>query len=238
MQDPGHRRPTRSTSPRTAGASPRCWTSSTIPPPERHAPLAGARRWRWPPTSATRCSCALLRAGRPRDGDRLLRRRAADYMRAAVKASHERTADPRRPASWRTRSRSTSTPSATARTSSSAGSWSTSRRPASTPATPPASCPPHSLPARDAGDDPPSYTTRHGPGARRRGPDERPVRDQGRASSTCSKSTRARRAPSRSSRKATGVPLAKIAVAIMLGETLAELGRHARIRRRCRACLR
>ena len=43
-------------------------------------------------------------------------------------------------ASWRTRSRSTSTRSATARTSGSAGSCSTSRRPASTRATRPASC--------------------------------------------------------------------------------------------------
>ena len=44
--------------------------------------------------------------------------------------------------SWRTPSRSTSTPWPTASASWSAASWSTSRRPASTPATPPARCRP------------------------------------------------------------------------------------------------
>ena len=81
-----------------------------------------------------------LRARRPGDGDRLQRRRASrDYLR---RASARQTGQRRSTstASSRTRSRSTSTRSATARRSGSPGSCSTSRRPGSTPATRPACC--------------------------------------------------------------------------------------------------
>ena len=80
---------------------------------------------------------ALLRARRPGDGDLLLDRGPAP-------PTWRPTSRPTRStrccstASSRTRSRSTSTRSATARTSGSPGSCSTSRRPASTPATRPA----------------------------------------------------------------------------------------------------
>ena len=80
-----------------------------------------------------------LRARRPRDGDRLLASRTSTTTCSRDVPAH----GPRRSsstASWRTRSRSTSTRCATARTSGSAGSCSTSRRPASTPATAPACC--------------------------------------------------------------------------------------------------
>ncbi len=72
------------------------------------------------------------------DGDRLQRRRAARLPRAG------RTPSLGRPstwtASWRIRSRSTSTPCATPSRSGSRASCSTSRRPGSTPATPRACC--------------------------------------------------------------------------------------------------
>ena len=72
-------------------------------------------------------------------GDRLRRRHA----RGLHRQGHRR--QPRRTrcwstGSWRTPSRSTSTPSTTAPTSTWAASWSTSRRPASTPATRRARC--------------------------------------------------------------------------------------------------
>ena len=80
----------------------------------------------------------------------------------------------------------------------SAASWSTSRRPASTPATPPARCRRTALTA-----DLQAEITRPdraaGAGARRHRPDERAVRGPERRSSTCSRSTRAPRAPCRSS---------------------------------------
>ena len=94
----------------------------------------GARR-----RSASRCSCARptsSAAGRWRSSTRSTGSRdyldARDGARTAARSSST--------ASWRTRSRSTSTRCATARTSGSAGSCSTSRRPASTPATRPACC--------------------------------------------------------------------------------------------------
>ena len=71
---------------------------------------------------------------RERYGDEQLRFDPDAARTAARRARSSSTA------SWRTRSRSTSTRSATARTSGSAGSCSTSRRPASTPATRPACC--------------------------------------------------------------------------------------------------
>ena len=89
------------------------------------------------------------------------------------------------------------------------------------------SLPPYSLPAAAAGRAaPPDHAD--GQGAEGRRPDERAVRDPGRDGgterrwSTCSKSTRARRAPCRSSRKATGQPLAKIAARCMVGQQLSD----------------
>ena len=93
---------------------------------------SGRRRGRLPAAGP-----ALLRARRPGDGDLLL-------DRGPERLPGGRTSRPTRStrccstASSRTRSRSTSTRSATASRSASPGSCSTSRRPASTPATPPA----------------------------------------------------------------------------------------------------
>ena len=133
------RRWSRSTWPRTGRASARCWTSwgsraRPTPPPRRRR-----RRWRPPRGGLPAAGAALVRARRPGDGDLLLPTRGCGgYL--------ERTARPGRAggrrsswtASWRTRSRSTWTRSATARRCGSARSCSTSRRPACTPATRPA----------------------------------------------------------------------------------------------------
>ena len=97
--------------------------------------LAVAPRRRLPAARAPE-----LRARRARDGDRLLDSTgSSDYLLRVARGAHG-GARSSSTASWRTRSRSTSTRSATARTSGSAASCSTSRRPASTPATPPACC--------------------------------------------------------------------------------------------------
>ena len=81
---------------------------------------------------------AELRARRPRDGDRLQRRRPERLPRP--RRRRRRAARSTSTASSRTRSRSTSTRCATATTCGSPGSCSTSRRPGSTPATRPACC--------------------------------------------------------------------------------------------------
>ena len=83
---------------------------------------------------------AVVRARRPRHGDRL-RRGDARSLHDAAPSTRRRSIRCWSTSSSRTRSSSTSTRSPTrpAR-SSSAASWSTSRRPASTPATAPASC--------------------------------------------------------------------------------------------------
>ena len=107
------------------------------PPALRHRALGRGgrgdrRRGRLPAAGA-----AELRARRPGDGDLLL-------DRGPARPTSTSTSRPTRStrccstASSRTRSRSTSTRSATARRSTSPGSCSTSRRPASTPATRPA----------------------------------------------------------------------------------------------------
>ena len=118
----------------------------------------------------------------------------ADYLRATCARRPRRSSST---ASWRTRSRSTSTRCATARRSGSAGSCSTSRRPASTPATAPACC----------------RRTRSGPRCSTRSARPRAGSRSGSASSGCatcsspstaasstsSRPTRARRGPCRSS---------------------------------------
>ena len=123
-------------------------------------------------------------------------------------------------ASWRTRSRSTWTRSATAKTCGSAASCSTSRRRASTPATRPACCRPtrwagdaHRHPRADRGD-------RAGPG--RGGTDERAVRGDGDEVYVIEANPRASRTVPFVS-KATGIPLAKVACQVMLGVRLAQL---------------
>ena len=62
----------------------------------------------------------VVRARRPRDGDRLRPRRPADYLAHADRGPRTAGARSSSTASWRTRSRSTSTRCATARTSGSA----------------------------------------------------------------------------------------------------------------------
>ena len=140
------RAPTRSTSPRTASAS----TSSArrlgiAQPPGGTATTTGAgaghrRRPRLPGARPP-----VVRARRPGHADRLRRRRASTRRWTSSPpraASGARVGSRRNARCWstvssRTRSRSTSTPSATPpATSSSVASWSTSRRPGCTPATP------------------------------------------------------------------------------------------------------
>ena len=90
----------------------------------------------------------LVRARRSRHGDRL-RRGHARRLHRARHADHRPSTRCSSTASSTTRSRSTSTRSTTARSCTSAGSWSTSRRPASTPATRRAPCRPSRWVAED-----------------------------------------------------------------------------------------
>ena len=60
-------------------------------------------------------------------------------------------------------------------------------------------------------------------GHRRPRPAQRAVRDRRRACSTCSRRIRARRAPCRSSRRRSGIPLAKAASLIMVGRSIRDL---------------
>ena len=216
------RAPRRSTSPRTAAASARC-SSASATRRRRTRPRTGStRRSRAATTSATRCSCARVRARRAGDGDRLLDERPARLPRA--QRARRRTATGARSsstASSRTRSRSTSTRSATARTSGSAGSCSTSRRPGSTPATRPACC----------------RRTRSATRCSTGSASGRPASRSGSASSGLLNVQYAVyggelyviEANPRASRtvpfvsKAIGIPLAKIACRVMLGERLRDL---------------
>ena len=84
----------------------------------------------------------LLRARRPSHGDRLLACRPRGLPASARSPPRARSTST---ASSRTPPRSMSTRSVTGARCGSAGSCSTSRRPACTPATAPACCPPHSL---------------------------------------------------------------------------------------------
>ncbi len=160
-----------------------------------------------------------LRARRARDGDRLLARRAWPTTCSATRATGARSSWT---ASWRTPSRSTSTPCATARRCGSAGSCSTSRRPGSTPATRPACCPRTRWATR--------CSTRS---ARRRagialglgvvGLMNVQYAVHGGALYVIEANPRASRTVPFVS-KAIGVPLAKLACRIMLGERIADLG--------------
>ena len=100
---------------------------------------------------------------------------------------------------------------------SSAASWSTSRRPGSTPATRLRAA--AALAAADVLDEI-ARDTRARAGARRRRPDERPVRRQGATVYVIEVNPRASRTVPFVS-KAIGVPLAKLAAKVMAGETLA-----------------
>ena len=137
--DPRHRASTRSTWPRTAGASARCSSGSATRRRRTRPPTRRTRRSRSRRRSAFRCSCArsYVLGGRAMEIVYSVEG-LQDYLdRVGVRARHARSTST---ASSRTRSRSTSTRCATATTCGSAGSCSTSRRPASTPATRPACC--------------------------------------------------------------------------------------------------
>ena len=203
--DPRHlarrHRPRRGPRPLQAAAR----QARAAPAAERHRPL-GRRR---PRAIADEIGYPgrdppVLRARRPRHGDRARRAQLDRYMRGSPRSTGRRArvsdkqpgAD--RPLSDRRDRGRRRLPSPTARTSSSAASWSTSRRPASTPATRACSLPPHSLTPTIIAELE-RQTARAGAGAQRRRADERAVRHQGRRRSTCSRSTRAPRAPCRSS---------------------------------------
>lgn len=133
---PPRRSTPRRTAARSAGCSPRrgCPPPSTAPPPPSTRPRPSPTR------SATRSWSA------PRTCSAAAAWRSSTTRPASPRTSRSppRSAPPARcwsTASWTTRSRSTSTRSTTAPSSTSAASWSTSRRPASTPATRPARCP-------------------------------------------------------------------------------------------------
>ena len=141
----------------------------------RRTPRRTRRTRRSPRAPARRLPAARapeLRARRPRDGARVLRRGAARTTSSGVRPRGRRSSST---ASSRTRSRSTSTRSATARTSGSAGSCSTSRRPGSTPATRPACCRRTRSAAR-CSTEIRAATARHRARARRGRADQRPVR--------------------------------------------------------------
>ena len=205
-------------------------------------------RGRRPRTTSTRRSrgrrahrlpgarAAELRARRPGDGDRLRRRgprpgdgaspastRRRRRARSGARAGSRPSARCSSTASSRTPSRSTSTPSATGRAScSSAGSWSTSRRPACTRATRPASSRRRPLGGRD-------HRGARGLHPRdRRGPRgaSGPINvqyavKQGQVFVIEANPRACRTVPFVA--KATGVPLAKVAARVMVGATLAEL---------------
>ena len=132
---------TRSTWPRTAGASARCSTGSGYRRRRTRPRTRSTRRSSRATRSATRCSSARptsSAAGRWRSSTpaRAWPTTCAARRRGRPAAAARSTST----ASWRTRSRSTSTRCATASRSGSAGCSSTSRRRASTPATAPRCC--------------------------------------------------------------------------------------------------
>ena len=181
----------------------------------RRGARAGARR-RLPAARAPE-----LRARRPRDGDRLLASTASPTT-CSASTPRDRARRSTWTASSRTRSRSTSTRSATARTSGSAGSCSTSRRPASTPATPPACCR-RTRSATRCSTRSATQTSGIALGARRRRAAQRAVRGPRRTTLyVIEANPRASRTVPFVS-KAIGLPLAKLACRVMLGERLADL---------------
>lgn len=132
--------PRRSTPPRTAARSAASSPRPDCPPPSTAPPPPSTRPRPSPTRSATRSWSA------PRTCSAAAAWRSCTTRPASPRTSRSppRSAPPARcwsTASSTTRSRSTSTRSTTAPSSTSAASWSTSRRPGSTPATPPARCP-------------------------------------------------------------------------------------------------
>ncbi len=132
--------PRRSTSPSTAARSAGCSPRPACPRRKHGTATSfdrgqgGRRRDRLPGARPP-----VLRPRRPRHGDRL-RRGAPRRLHQPGHRDHAPTTRCSSTASSTTRSRSTSTRSTTAPTCTSAASWSTSRRPASTPATRRARC--------------------------------------------------------------------------------------------------
>lgn len=132
------RRP--STPPRTAAPSarssptPTCPPPSTAPPPPSPAPRPSPTRSATPSSYAPR-TCSAAAAWRSSTTKSDCPRTSPSPPRSPRPARSSSTASSTTP------SRSTSTPSTTAPSSTSAASWSTSRKPASTPATRPAPCP-------------------------------------------------------------------------------------------------
>ena len=124
------RRSSRSTWRRIAQLRRRARRAVPAQPALRHRGLGGRGAGRGRRRGYPAARQAELRAGRPRDADLLPREGLADYPGASN--GHARAARSSSIASSRTRSRSTSTRSATARTPRSARSCSTSRRPACT----------------------------------------------------------------------------------------------------------
>ena len=172
-------RRTRSTAPRTASASPRCSRSSGCASRRTASRAPPRRRSRSRGASATRCWCAPRYVLGGRAMEIVYDDEDLAHLPARGGAGLARAAGPHRPLprgrdrGRRRRGRPT------ARTSSSAASWSTSRRPASTPATRACALPPFSLaPERGRGDR--AAVDRARARARRRRPDERPVRGPGR----------------------------------------------------------
>ena len=213
----------RSTSPRTAAPSAGCCARPGCPRPQ-HGTATSLRRGarRSPTRSATRCWCA-----RPTCSAGAAWRSSTTTTTLARlhRAGPPRSAPSTRcwsTASSTTRSRSTSTRSTTAPSCTSAASWSTSRRPASTPATRPARCRrSRSARPRSSGSATPPRRSPEGVGVRgliniqfAAGP--------GRSLYVLEANPRAVRTVPFVS-KATGVPLAKAAARVMLGATIAEL---------------
>lgn len=132
------RRP--STPPRTAARSARCSPRPACRPPSTAPPPPSRARRPSPTRSATRSSYA------PRTCSAAAAWRSSTTRTGCPRTSRNPPRSPRparssSTASSTTPSRSTWTPSTTAPSSTSAASWSTSRKPASTPATRPAPCP-------------------------------------------------------------------------------------------------
>ena len=136
--------PRRSTSPRSAALFSRILDAAGLLAPRNGTAIdvdgavAVAEEHRLPGARAPE-----LRARRPRHGDRLRHAsRCATTSTGSPAGDHRRPdiAAAGRPVPRRRRSRSTSTRSTTAPSCTSAASWSTSRRPASTPATRAAPC--------------------------------------------------------------------------------------------------
>ena len=114
----------------------------------RDRALAPRRRWRRAARRLPAARAPELRARRPRDGDRLRRRRPRATTCARVRGPTGARSSST--ASWRTRSRSTSTRSATARTSGSAAIMQHVEEAGIHSGDSACVLPPHSLGARDA----------------------------------------------------------------------------------------